>query len=96
MRPGRLGFCSGIIRTVEDDPDLRIGVEARRPLEQFATPRSAPPPGSISPAEHSRVKNVVSVHEPDSRFTASHRERSVGDREVCIGWGDGRPRATWA
>jgi hypothetical protein len=32
-RPERLGFCSGIVRTIEDDPDLGIGVEARHPLE---------------------------------------------------------------
>jgi hypothetical protein len=28
------------------------------------------------------VKDVVSVHEPDSRFAASHRRGSVGDRRA--------------
>ena len=27
MEPGRLGCCSGIVRAVEDDPDLGIGVD---------------------------------------------------------------------
>jgi hypothetical protein len=32
MKPGRLGFCSGIVRTVEDDPDLGADVETGHSL----------------------------------------------------------------
>ena len=31
MEPGRHSGCSGIVRAVEDDPDLDIGVEASHP-----------------------------------------------------------------